>query len=134
MDCTTDADECSLRRKRQPVFVTIIHLPKARFRGPLHERGAAIRPGCRECGTVAPDRPARLEGEDLPGAPVRLLDRVRHVVRTLHYSYRTEQAYVDWVRRFILFHGKRHPLQPRAPEVGGPKAVDRGRLELAEAV
>lgn len=39
----------------------------------------------------------------------RLLDRMRRVLRTGHYSYRTEQAYVHWVRRFIRFHGLRHP-------------------------
>ena len=38
----------------------------------------------------------------------RLLDQVRDVIRRLHYSIRTEQAYVDWIRRF-LFHGKRRP-------------------------
>ena len=42
-------------------------------------------------------------------APPRLLDRVRDKIRVRHYSIRTEQAYVDWIRRFILFHGKRHP-------------------------
>jgi len=41
--------------------------------------------------------------------PPRLLDRVRTALRTRHYSYRTEQAYVGWIRRFILFNGKRHP-------------------------
>src|SRR5215831_2570557 len=41
--------------------------------------------------------------------PQRLLDQVRHAIRYRHYSYRTEQAYVAWVRRFVLFHGKRHP-------------------------
>lgn len=39
----------------------------------------------------------------------RLLDRVHERIRIKHYSIRTEQAYVDWIRRFILFHGKRHP-------------------------
>lgn len=39
----------------------------------------------------------------------RLLDQVRAKIRTKHYSIRTEQAYVDWIKRFILFHGKRHP-------------------------
>ena len=37
------------------------------------------------------------------------LQRVRNAIRVRHYSIRTEQAYVDWIRRFILFHGKRHP-------------------------
>ncbi len=41
--------------------------------------------------------------------PPRLLDRVRLAVRMRHYSRRTEEAYVTWVRRYILFHGKRHP-------------------------
>jgi len=39
----------------------------------------------------------------------RLLDRVRLAVRSRHYSLRTEEAYVAWARRFVLFHGKRHP-------------------------
>jgi hypothetical protein len=41
-----------------------------------------------------------------PGNP-KLLDTVRDVIRRKHYSFRTEQTYVDWIRRFILFHGKR---------------------------
>jgi integron integrase len=47
----------------------------------------------------------------------RLLDQVRDHLRTLHYSYRTEQQYLFWVRRFILFHGKRHPAEMAAAEV-----------------
>jgi hypothetical protein len=43
-----------------------------------------------------------------PSAP-RLLDQVRDIIRLKHYSIRTEQAYLQWIRRFILFHGKRHP-------------------------
>jgi integron integrase len=43
--------------------------------------------------------------------PPKLLDRVRAVIRTMHYSIRTEEAYVQWIKRFILFHGKRHPLE-----------------------
>ena len=50
-------------------------------------------------------------------APPRLLDRLRHAVRTRHYSRRTEQAYTAWVRRFIHFHGKRHPEEMSATEV-----------------
>lgn len=44
------------------------------------------------------------------GGP-KLLDRLRDHLRTRHYSIRTEGAYVDWARRFILFHGKRHPQE-----------------------
>jgi integron integrase len=47
----------------------------------------------------------------------RLLDRVRITIRTLHYSPRTEEAYVYWVRRFIFHHGVRHPAEMGADEV-----------------
>jgi integron integrase len=46
-----------------------------------------------------------------------LLDQLRGKIRLKHYSIRTEDAYVDWVRRFILFHGKRHPAEMGAGEV-----------------
>lgn len=49
--------------------------------------------------------------------PPRFLDRLRESLRVRHYSLRTEDAYVDWARRFILFHGKRHPKDLGAPEV-----------------
>jgi integron integrase len=49
--------------------------------------------------------------------PPRLLDRVREAIRSRHYSRRTEKAYVHWIRRFILFHGKRHPAEMGAAEV-----------------
>lgn len=51
------------------------------------------------------------------GAPPRLLDRVRARLRLKHYSLRTEQAYVGWIRRFILANGKRHPGEMGAGEV-----------------
>ncbi len=47
----------------------------------------------------------------------RLLDQVREKIRLKHYSYRTEKAYLGWIRRFILFHGKRHPTKMGGPEV-----------------
>lgn len=49
--------------------------------------------------------------------PPRLLDRVRAALRTRHCSPRTEKAYVGWIRRFILFHGKRHPAEMGAEEI-----------------
>jgi integron integrase len=52
----------------------------------------------------------------LPGKP-KLLDQVRDVIRRKHYSFRTEQTYVDWIRRFILFHGKKHPSEMAEAEV-----------------
>jgi integron integrase len=47
----------------------------------------------------------------------RLLDRVRTILRSRHYSPRTEEAYVHWIRRFILFHDKRHPADLAEPDV-----------------
>ncbi len=49
--------------------------------------------------------------------PPKLLDRMREQIRIRHMSLRTEQAYVDWARRYILFHGKRHPKDMGAGEV-----------------
>ena len=49
--------------------------------------------------------------------PPKLLDRIRAAVRMRHLSPRTEEAYVMWARRFILFHGKRHPSSMGADEV-----------------
>ncbi|MGH8475022.1 MAG: integron integrase, partial [Methylococcales bacterium] len=53
------------------------------------------------------------------GAQPRLLDRVRDKIRLKHYSIRTEQAYTDWIKRFILHFGKRHPSELGAGEVEG---------------
>ena len=47
----------------------------------------------------------------------KLLDQVRQVIRRKHYSIRTEEAYVNWIRRFILFHNKRHPAQMGKSEI-----------------
>ena len=50
------------------------------------------------------------------GAP-KLLDRVRAEIRRRHYSRRTEKAYVSWIRRYVIFHGKRHPNDLGAAEL-----------------
>lgn len=47
----------------------------------------------------------------------KLLDQAHDALRSKHYSYRTEQTYIDWMRRFILFHNKRHPGEMGAPEI-----------------
>ena len=52
-----------------------------------------------------------------PSPPPRLLETVRDAIRLRHYSLRTEQSYVQWIRRFIYFHGKRHPRDMGAEEV-----------------
>ncbi len=43
--------------------------------------------------------------------PGRLLDQVSEVMRYYHYSKRTEESYVKWIMKFILFHNKRHPSE-----------------------
>ncbi len=63
--------------------------------------------------TLSPANPAR---------PKKLLDQVRDAIRLKHYSWRTEESYVNadcvhWVKRFILFHDKRHPNDMGRPEI-----------------
>jgi hypothetical protein len=66
---------------------------------------------------LAPGAPRVLrEATPSPRQP-RLLDRVRDARRVRHYSRRTEKAYVAWTRRYILFHGKRHPSGMGAAEL-----------------
>ena len=52
-----------------------------------------------------------------PLRSVKVLDQLRERIRYLHYSLRTEQAYVNWVRAFIRFHGVRHPATLGSSEV-----------------
>ena len=52
-----------------------------------------------------------------PKSAPKLLDQLRDRIRLRHYSIRTEAAYLNWVKRFILFHGKRHPKDMGATEV-----------------
>ena len=47
----------------------------------------------------------------------KLLDQVRDAIRTKHYSMKTEEAYVHWIKRFILFHNKRHPKEMGEKEI-----------------
>jgi integron integrase len=55
-------------------------------------------------------------GGIIPRMP-KLLTQVREVLRMKHYSLRTEKAYVDWIRRYIFFHNKRHPAEMSEPEI-----------------
>ena len=58
------------------------------------------------------------EPEEAYGPPRRrLLDQVRDAIGTRHYSHRTEEAYVGLIRRFIVFHGKRHPAEMGKEEI-----------------
>src|SRR5256712_10060212 len=70
----------------------------------LSDDTLAATHGVREAGPVGAPKP-------------RLLDRVRETVRARHYSRRTEKAYVHWIRRYIFFHGTRHPAEMGAAEV-----------------
>ena len=78
---------------------------------PASPLAAYAPPGeCRRFAAVRESAP--------PAAPKpRLLDRVREALRIRHYSRRTEEAYIAWIRRYILFHNKRHPAEMGAPEV-----------------
>lgn len=49
--------------------------------------------------------------------PRKLLDQVRDAIRLKHYSYRPEETYVQWIRRYILFHNKRHPHEMGVAEI-----------------
>src|SRR2546429_7953792 len=62
-----------------------------------------------------PDSPVPVPSP-APG-PRTLLGRLRSALRARHYSPRTEQAYVAWVRRYVEFHDRRHPATMRATEV-----------------
>ena len=53
----------------------------------------------------------------IPNHHPRLLDAVRAAVRVRHYSIRTEKAYVHWIRKFVFFHGLRHPRDMGGPEI-----------------
>jgi integron integrase len=72
------------------------------------------------CGHAAGVHLAQLAvQESCPTGPAkpRFLDRVRAALRSRHYSRRTEEAYVLWIRRYIVFHGKRHPAEMGAQEI-----------------
>jgi site-specific recombinase XerD len=49
--------------------------------------------------------------------PKKLLDQVRDAIRVKHYSIRTEEAYVNWIKRYILFYNKRHPQEMGVSEI-----------------
>ena len=61
--------------------------------------------------------PPRLESSKPPFKSVRLLDQMRERIRYLHYSLRTEEAYVYWIRQFVHCSGMRHPREMGAADV-----------------
>ena len=58
-----------------------------------------------------------LPGKSTTSKSPKLLDQVRDKLRVKHYSIRTEQAYLGWIKRYIFFHGKRHPKDMGADEI-----------------
>ncbi len=93
-----------LERRRDPAAAASYGIAPARGKAPAHDPARGVPPPVRE---------------PPPGVGPRLLDRVRFAVRARHYSRRTEEAYVKWIRRFILYHGKRHPSEMGEEEVTG---------------
>ncbi len=92
---------------------------EAGLNGPLNAHASieGLRPyRTASCGVSGQLRCVR---ESLPPdtPKPKLLDRVRAALRIRHYSRRTEEVYVSWIRRYILFHDKRHPVEMGAPEV-----------------
>lgn len=71
------------------------------------EQNATLANSQRDIQTAQPEQPRQ----------PKLLDQVRERIRTMHYSLRTEQSYIHWIKRFILWHGKRHPREMGAAEV-----------------
>lgn len=62
--------------------------------------------------------PTAMASLPIPEPPKpKLLDQLREIIRLKHYSIRTEQSYVDWAKRYILFHGKKHPKDMGAKEI-----------------
>ncbi len=90
-----------------------------RHRG--HRRFVPVRTISRgETASLPHQLPPRV-GPTVPAPEERkpkLLDQVRAAIRTRHYSLRTEKAYIHWIKRFIFFHKKRHPLEMGEGEVG----------------
>jgi integron integrase len=74
-------------------------------------------PGSRQRARPLPDAAPAPDGMQGGGGSPRLLDLLRHQVRYRHYSIRTEEAYVHWVRAFIRYHGLRHPADLSRPEI-----------------
>jgi len=68
------------------------------------------RPATAKRAVARPETTGFVEGR-APAPKPKLLDQVRDAIRTRHYSCRTEEAYVGWIKRFILFHDKRHPAE-----------------------
>jgi integron integrase len=85
----------------------------------VHPRSS--RPHSTSSAVIPFPRPnaGQSSGTPAEAPPPRLLDRVRAVLRARHYSRRTEESYIAWIRRYIHFHGRRHPGELGEPEITG---------------
>ena len=66
---------------------------------------------------ISASQPALTAAAPSSSANPKLLDQVRQAIRTRHYSPRTEETYIHWIKRFIFFHNKRHPAEMAEPEI-----------------
>ena len=82
----------------------VAQLPRSVSYDALPDCSLALRAALREIGPASAPRP-------------RLFDRVREAIRARRYSRRTEKTYVAWIKRYIFFHGTRHPAEMGAPEI-----------------
>jgi hypothetical protein len=78
---------------------------------------ASVAYAAVSCNTPRPGTSAFREATANGPPKPRLLDRVRANLRLRHYSRRTEEAYVAWIRRYVIFHGKRHPADLGSAEL-----------------
>ena len=69
---------------------------------------------------------------DCPPPPKKLLDVVREAIRLKHYSYRTEQTYIDWIERYLRFHNKRSPREMGVPEIQAVDPRAKSRVHHAD--
>src|SRR5689334_19710099 len=84
-----------------------------------------VRPADRSCAEPPPSYTESAPDQDSRPTPPRLLDQMRKRRRVKHYSIHTEEAYLNWVRRYIRFHHKEHPRQL------GPAGVEMFLTHLA---
>jgi len=82
---------------------------------------------------ATPRRPVPILEKFIPNRTLKLMDQCREVFRFYHYALRTEEAYSDWIRRFIHFHQKRHPKDLGAREVAAFLSHLASDLKVAPA-
>jgi Phage integrase, N-terminal SAM-like domain len=85
----------------------------------MNETASTHKPVNRTFAVVDGGLNSKARVQTLPTSPKpKLLDQVRQAIRKRHYSDRTEKAYVHWIKRFIFFHNKRHPIEMGEAEIG----------------